>query len=63
MYRGILALTKPSRENVYSLISDVDTASALNEPADSESAAQTNHLMSRVVPTESDRVAAARLPE
>jgi len=27
---------------VYSLVSDVDTASALNEPADSESAAQTN---------------------
>jgi len=27
---------------VYSLISDVDTASALNETADSESAAQTN---------------------
>jgi len=40
-YRGILALTKPSRAIVYTFISDIDIQTTLEQTADSGSAAQT----------------------
>jgi hypothetical protein len=39
--RSLLALTKPSREIVYTLISDIEVQNGLEQTADSESAAQT----------------------
>jgi len=40
-YRGIVALTKTNRQIVYTLISDIDIQTTLEQTADSESAAQT----------------------
>jgi len=40
-YRGILTLTKPNRQIVYTLISDTDIQTTLEQTADSGSAAQT----------------------
>jgi hypothetical protein len=58
---GII-VTRPSRDDVYSLISDVDTASALNEMGDSESLTQTSLKLQKEAETFFSSIA-TNLPE